>query len=108
MIIALHHKQDMREMGGLFRIMPITAVTAWIGSLALIGFPFTAGFFSKDIIIESVKLADRTGAGFATFAVYAGVLVTALYTFRMLYLTFHGKSRTDRKRFCTPRNRRGW
>ncbi|MGK7297289.1 MAG: NADH-quinone oxidoreductase subunit L [Candidatus Wenzhouxiangella sp. M2_3B_020] len=94
-IIALHHKQDMREMGGLGRIMPITAITAWIGSLALIGFPFTAGFFSKDIIIESVKYADRTGAGFATFAVYAGVVVTALYTFRMLYLTFHGKPRTD-------------
>src|SRR6056297_1129891 len=94
-IIAMHHKQDMREMGGLGKIMPITAVTAWIGSLALIGFPFTSGFFSKDLIIESVKLADRTGAGFATFAVYAGVVVTALYTFRMLYLTFHGKSRAD-------------
>jgi len=96
-IIALHHKQDMREMGGLGRIMPITAITAWIGSLALIGFPFTSGFFSKDLIIESVKVADRAGAGFATFAVYAGVVVTALYTFRMLYLTFHGKSRTDQE-----------
>ncbi|MDT8450188.1 MAG: NADH-quinone oxidoreductase subunit L [Wenzhouxiangellaceae bacterium] len=96
-IIALHHKQDMREMGGLGRIMPITAVTAWIGSLALIGFPFTAGFFSKDLIIESVKLSDLPGAGFATFAVYAGVVVTALYTFRLLYLTFHGKPRTDEK-----------
>jgi len=82
-------------MGGLGRIMPITAVTAWIGSLALIGFPFTSGFFSKDLIIEATKLAERPGAGFATFAVYAGVVVTALYTFRMLYLTFHGKSRTD-------------
>src|SRR6056297_917761 len=70
-IIAMHHKQDMREMGGLGKIMPITAITAWIGSLALIGFPFTSGFFSKDLIIESVKLADRAGAGFATFAVYA-------------------------------------
>jgi len=94
-IIAMHHKQDMREMGGLGRIMPITAATAWIGSLALIGFPFTSGFFSKDIIIESVKAVDRAGAGFATFAAYAGVLVTALYTFRMLYLTFHGKPRAD-------------
>ena len=94
-IIAMHHKQDMREMGGLGKIMPITAITAWIGSLALIGFPFTSGFFSKDLIIESVKLADRAGAGFATFAVYAGVVVTALYTFRMLYLTFHGTSRAD-------------
>ncbi|MFU8877869.1 MAG: NADH-quinone oxidoreductase subunit L, partial [Wenzhouxiangellaceae bacterium] len=96
-IIALHHKQDMREMGGLGRIMPITAITAWIGSLALIGFPFTSGFFSKDLIIESVRLADRPGAAFATFAVYAGVVVTALYTFRMLYLTFHGKPRTDQE-----------
>jgi len=96
-IIAMHHKQDMREMGGLGKIMPITAITAWIGSLALIGFPFTSGFFSKDLIIESVKLADRTGAGFATFAVYAGVVVTALYTFRMLYLTFHGTTRADEK-----------
>ena len=94
-IIALHHKQDMREMGGLARIMPITAITAWVGALALIGFPFFAGFYSKDLIIEAVKLADRPGAGFATLMVYAGVVVTALYTFRMLYLTFHGKPRTD-------------
>jgi len=94
-IIALHHKQDMREMGGLARIMPITAVTAWIGSLALIGFPFTSGFFSKDLIIEAVKLSELPGAGFAVFAVYAGVVVTALYTFRMLYLTFHGNPRAD-------------
>ncbi|PKL95837.1 MAG: NADH-quinone oxidoreductase subunit L [Gammaproteobacteria bacterium HGW-Gammaproteobacteria-8] len=96
-IIALHHKQDMREMGGLAKIMPITAITAWVGSLALIGFPFTSGFYSKDLIIEAVKLAERPGAGFAVFAVYAGVVVTALYTFRMLYLTFHGPTRTDRE-----------
>ncbi len=94
-IIAMHHKQDMREMGGLGRIMPITAVTAWVGSLALIGFPFFSGFYSKDIIIESVKAIDRSGASFAVFAVYAGVVVTALYTFRMLYLTFHGAPRAD-------------
>ena len=94
-IIAMHHKQDMREMGGLGRIMPITAATAWIGSLALIGFPFFSGFFSKDLIIESTKLVERTGGSYAVFAVYAGVVVTALYTFRMLYLTFHGKPRAD-------------
>ncbi|MEM1082159.1 MAG: NADH-quinone oxidoreductase subunit L, partial [Pseudomonadota bacterium] len=94
-IIAMHHKQDMREMGGLFGKLPITATTAWIGSLALIGFPFFSGFFSKDLIIEAVKLVDRPGAGFAVFAVYAGVVVTALYTFRMLYLTFHGPTRAD-------------
>lgn len=96
-IIALHHKQDMREMGGLAKKLPITAATAWIGSLALIGFPFFSGFYSKDLIIEAVKLVDRPGVGFAVFAVYAGVVVTAMYTFRMLYLTFHGPSRTDRK-----------
>ena len=94
-IIALHHKQDMRQMGGLSKYMPITAATAWIGSLALIGFPFFSGFYSKDLIIEAVKLADRPGVAFATFAVYAGVLITALYSFRMLYLAFHGPTRMD-------------
>jgi len=79
----------------LSKYMPITTVTAWLGSLALIGFPFFSGFYSKDLIIEAVKLVERPGAGFATFAVYAGVLVTALYTFRMLYLTFHGPTRMD-------------
>jgi NADH-quinone oxidoreductase subunit L len=94
-IIALHHKQDMREMGGLRKYMPITAATAWVGSLALIGFPFFSGFYSKDLIIEAVRLADRPGVAFATFAVYAGVLITALYSFRMLYLAFHGPTRMD-------------
>jgi NADH-quinone oxidoreductase subunit L len=94
-IIALHHKQDMRQMGGLARYVPITAATAWLGSLALIGFPFFSGFYSKDLIIEAVKISERTGAGFATFAVLAGVVVTALYSFRMLYLTFHGPTRMD-------------
>jgi len=94
-IIALHHKQDMREMGGVAKYMPITAATAWLGSLALIGFPFFSGFYSKDLIIEAVKLAERPGAAFATFAVYAGVVITALYSFRMLYLTFHGPTRMD-------------
>ena len=94
-IIALHHKQDMREMGGLARYMPITAATAWVGALALIGFPFFSGFFSKDLIIEAVHYAERPGAGFAYFAVMAGVVITALYTFRMLYLTFHGPTRMD-------------
>jgi NADH-quinone oxidoreductase subunit L len=96
-IIGLHHKQNMRDMGGLARYMPITAATAWLGALALIGFPFFSGFYSKDLIIEAVKLADRPGVAFATFAVYAGVVVTALYTFRMLYLTFHGPTRMDEK-----------
>ncbi len=94
-IIALHHKQDMREMGGLGRIMPVTAITAWLGSLALIGFPFFSGFYSKDLIIEAARYSDRAGSTFAWICVMLGVVITALYTFRMLYLTFHGKSRTD-------------
>ena len=94
-IVALHHKQDLREMGGLWRYLPITAATAWLGSLALIGFPFFSGFYSKDLIIEAVKLADRPGVAFANFAVHAGVVITAVYAFRLLYLAFHGPTRMD-------------
>ena len=92
-IIAMHHEQDMRNMGGLRKYMPITWLTAWIGTLALIGFPFFAGFYSKDAIIEAVADSHRWGSGFAYFAVVAGVLITAIYSFRLLYLTFHGKER---------------
>ena len=94
-IIAMHHEQDMRYMGGLRKYMPITWLTAWIGTLALIGFPFFAGFYSKDAIIEAVADSHRWGSSFAYFAVVAGVLVTALYSFRLLYLTFHGKERFE-------------
>jgi len=94
-IIAMHHEQDMRYMGGLRKYMPITWLTAWIGTLALIGFPFFAGFYSKDAIIEAVADSHRWGSGFAYFAVVAGVLVTAIYSFRLLYLTFHGKERFE-------------
>ena len=94
-IIALHHEQDMRYMGGLRKYMPITWLTAWIGTLALIGFPFFAGFYSKDAIIEAVAGSHRWGSEFAYFAVVAGVLVTAIYSFRLLYLTFHGKPRFE-------------
>ena len=94
-IIALHHEQDMRHMGGLRKYMPVTWLTAWIGTLALIGFPFFAGFYSKDAIIEAVADSHRWGSGFAYFAVVAGVFVTALYSFRLLYLTFHGKERFE-------------
>jgi NADH-quinone oxidoreductase subunit L len=92
-IIALHHEQDMRRMGGLARYMPITAVTCWIGALALVGTPFFAGFYSKDAIIEAVQNSHRAGAGFAYWCVLLGVFVTALYTFRLLFLTFHGPER---------------
>ncbi len=92
-IIALHHQQDMRFMGGLRKQMPITWITAWVGTLALIGFPFFAGFYSKDIIIEAVHASTRWGSGVAYWAVLLGVFVTAFYSFRLLYLTFHGKPR---------------
>ena len=94
-IIALHHEQDLRKMGGLKRRMPITFVTTWIGSLALAGIPPFAGFFSKDMIIESVHHSSLPGSGFAYFAVLTGVFVTAFYTFRMLFLTYYGKPRMD-------------
>jgi len=94
-IIGMHHVQDMRQMGGLRRLMPITYWTSLIGSLALIGFPGTAGFYSKDVIIEAVAHADRAGAGYAAFCVTAGVFVTALYSFRLVFLVFFGQGRMD-------------
>jgi NADH-quinone oxidoreductase subunit L len=92
-IMAMHHEQDMRYMGGLRRYMPITFVTAWVGTLALTGMPGFAGFFSKDAIIEAVHESHRWGSGYAYFCVLVGVFVTALYSFRLLYLTFHGRER---------------
>jgi NADH-quinone oxidoreductase subunit L len=89
-IIGMHHEQDMRKMGGLAKYMPWTAVTSWIGSLALIGTPFFAGFYSKDAIIEAVGESHRWGSGYAYACVLGGVFITALYTFRMLFMTFHG------------------
>jgi NADH-quinone oxidoreductase subunit L len=92
-IMAMHHDQDIRNMGGLHKYMPITWITSLIGSLALIGTPFLSGFYSKDSIIEVVKFSAITGSGFAYFAVLAGVFVTAFYSFRMYFLVFHGKER---------------
>ena len=92
-IIGMHHEQDMRKMGGLAKYMPITAVTCWIGALALIGTPFFSGFYSKDAIIEAVGESHRWGATYAYWCVLGGVFVTALYTFRMLFMTFHGPER---------------
>ncbi len=95
-IIGMHHEQDMRKMGGLRRAMPVTWATALIGALALIGTPFFSGFYSKDAIIEAVQRSHLPGAGFATFALIASVFVTALYTFRMIFLVFHGLPRAHR------------
>jgi NADH-quinone oxidoreductase subunit L len=92
-IIAMHHEQDLRRMGGLRRYMPITYWTAVVGSLALAGIPPFAGFFSKDAIIEAVHLSKVAGHGYAYFAVMAGVFITAFYSFRMLFLAFHGAPR---------------
>ena len=92
-IIAMHHEQDMRHMGGLKKYMPITYWTSLVGSLALIGFPGFAGFFSKDAIIEAVHASTTAGATFAYIAVLLGVFITALYSFRMFFLVFHGEER---------------
>ena len=92
-IMAMHHDQDIRNMGGLKKYMPITWITSLIGSLALIGTPFFSGFYSKDSIIEAVELSHLPGSGFAYFAVIAGVFVTAFYSFRMYFLVFHGEER---------------
>ena len=92
-IIALHHEQDMRRMGGLRRFMPVTYITAVIGSLALAGIPPFAGFFSKDAIIEAVHLSNIPGSGFAYIAVLSGVVITAFYSFRLIFMVFHGKPR---------------
>ena len=94
-IIAMHHDQDIRNMGGLRKYMPITWITALIGSLALIGTPFFSGFFSKDTIIEAVHFSQLPGAGIVHIAVLAGVFITALYSFRMYFLVFHGEPRMD-------------
>ena len=94
-IVAMHHEQDMRKMGGLRQRMPVTYWTCLIGSLALIGTPFFSGFYSKDVLIEVVHASHRAGAGYAYFCVTAGVFVTAFYTFRLVFMTFHGASRLD-------------
>jgi NADH-quinone oxidoreductase subunit L len=96
-IIAMHHEQDMRRMGGLRRYMPITFITMWIGTLALTGMPFLAGFYSKDTIIEAAAehMHESPGwvATYGYWAVLLGVFVTSFYSFRLLYLTFHGRER---------------
>ncbi len=97
-IIAMHHEQDMRKMGGLRGPMPITYITAVIGALALSGFWPFAGFFSKDAIIEAVHASEATGAGFAYIALTIGVFITAFYSFRLIFLTFHGKPRMGQEK----------
>ena len=94
-IMGMHHNQDIRWMGGVRKYMPITWITSLLGSMALIGTPLFSGFYSKDSIIEAVHFSHLPAAGFAHFAVLAGVFVTAFYSFRMYFLVFHGKERFD-------------
>jgi len=94
-IVALHHEQDIRKMGGLRKKMPITYITSLLGTLALIGFPGFAGFYSKDMIIEAAHYSDLPFAGWVYFAVVLGVFITAFYSLRLLFLVFHGESRMD-------------
>ena len=92
-IVAMHHEQDMRKMGGLRKYLPVTYWTALIGSLALIGFPGTSGFFSKDALIEAVQHSEIPGATYAYWCVLLGVFVTAFYSFRLVFMTFEGPER---------------
>ena len=94
-IMALHHEQDMRKMGGLAAYLPVTYLTFVIGSLALCAIPPFSGFYSKDIIIEAVKLSAVPGASYAYLCVLAGAFVTPVYMFRALFMTFHTNDRTD-------------
>ena len=94
-IIGMHHEQDMRKMGGLRKYMPITYWTALLGTLALIGFPGFSGFFSKDAILEALHESTLPAAGYAYWCAAIGVFVTALYSFRLVFMTFHGKERFD-------------
>jgi NADH-quinone oxidoreductase subunit L len=94
-IMAMHHEQDMRKMGGLWRKMPVTYITMLIGGLALCAIPPFSGFYSKDSIIEAAKLTNLPGGAYTFFCVAAGAMVTSLYTFRLIFMTFHGKPRMD-------------
>jgi NADH-quinone oxidoreductase subunit L len=98
----MHHDQDIRNMGGLRKHMPISWITSLVGSLALIGTPLFAGFYSKESIIEAVHWSRLPGAGFALFAVTLGVFVTAFYSFRMYFLVFHGEERFHHKPHPAP------
>jgi NADH-quinone oxidoreductase subunit L len=98
-IIGMHHDQDIRNMGGLRKYMPITWITSLLGSLALIGTPFFSGFYSKDSIILAVHASQLPAAGFAYVAVVAGVFITAFYSFRMYFLVFHGPENFRHKPF---------
>ena len=98
-IHAMHHEQDMRKMGGLYKKIPFTATMMWIGSLAIIGFPYLSGYYSKESILENAFYASN---GIAYFAYLVGILtalLTAFYSWRLLFLTFHGENRSNNKTY---------
>ena len=95
----MHHEQNIQKMGGLWKKIPITYASMWIGSLALAGFPPFAGFYSKDVILESAFMAQTTVGKFAFFMGITSAFLTAFYSWRLLFLTFHGKSRADHHTF---------
>jgi NADH-quinone oxidoreductase subunit L len=101
-ILALEHEQDIWKMGALKKALPVTYCTMLAASLALIGFPFFSGFYSKDLIIEAVKYANLTTAGWAYYGVLGGIFITALYTFRLFFVVFHGSSRLTKAIASTP------
>ena len=105
-IHAMQHEQDMRKMGGLFKKIPFTGSMMWIGSLAIIGFPYFSGYYSKESILENAYFAS---SGMAQYAYVVGILtalLTAFYSWRLLFLTFHGKSRSVRETFTSLRTNR--
>jgi len=101
-IVALHHEQDIRKMGGLRSKLPITYATSLIGSLALIGFPGFSGFFSKDALIEAVSHSSAYASDFAYYCVLIGVFITSLYTFRLFFLVFHGHPNNENMNVKEP------
>jgi NADH-quinone oxidoreductase subunit L len=97
-ITAMHHEQDIRLMGGLRKKLPVTYVTMIIGTLALTGFPFTAGYYSKDAIIEAAYAGNNAMALYAFLATVAAAGLTAIYSWRLIFKTFHGEPH-DRAHF---------
>jgi NADH-quinone oxidoreductase subunit L len=107
-IHAMHHEQDIRNMGSLRRYIPFTAAMMAIGTLALTGFPFTAGYYSKDAIIEAAYVSQRPGANLAFLATVIAAFMTSFYSWRLFFLTFEGLKRWGgTMRTTTPRRPRG-
>lgn len=98
-IHAMHHEQDMRKMGGIYKKIPLTYIVMLIGTLAITGVPFLSGYYSKDLIIEAAYAADAPGAQFAFVMTVVAALMTSFYSWRLIFLTFHGQTRADNHTF---------